>query len=91
VIDVAPAEAPAQRRPPFPPLPRGGGSPRHAARSQRSPRLLAGSLVGAREAGYTSASLGVDTDSPTGANSLYQSLGFAPEKTFVTYRKPMTR
>jgi mycothiol synthase len=52
--------------------------------------LLAGSLVDAREAGYTSASLGVDTDSPTGANSLYESLGFAPEKTYVTYRKPMT-
>ena len=51
--------------------------------------LLAGSLVGARDAGFTSASLGVDTDSPTGATSLYESLGFAPEKTFATYRKPM--
>jgi mycothiol synthase len=51
--------------------------------------LLAGSLVGAREAGFTSASLGVDTDSPTGATSLYESLGFAPEKTFTAYRKPM--
>ena len=51
--------------------------------------LLAGSLVAAREAGYTSASLGVDTDSPTGATALYVSLGFAPEKTFTSYRKPM--
>ena len=51
--------------------------------------LLAGSLVGAREAGFTSASLGVDTDSPTGATALYESLGFAPEKTFTAYRKPM--
>jgi mycothiol synthase len=51
--------------------------------------LLAGSLVAAREAGYTSASLGVDTDSPTGATALYTSLGFAPEKTFTSYRKPM--
>ena len=51
--------------------------------------LLAGSLVAAREAGFTSASLGVDTDSPTGATALYTSLGFAPEKTFTTYRKPL--
>jgi len=51
--------------------------------------LLASSLVGAREAGYTSASLGVDTDSPTGATDLYRSLGFAPERTFTAYRKPL--
>jgi ribosomal protein S18 acetylase RimI-like enzyme len=50
--------------------------------------LLAGSLVAAREAGFTSASLGVDTDSPTGATALYESLGFAPERTFTAYRKP---
>jgi len=51
--------------------------------------LLARSLVAARGAGFTSASLGVDTDSPTGATALYRSLGFAPEKTFTSYRKPM--
>jgi len=51
--------------------------------------LLSSSLVGAREAGFTSASLGVDTDSPTGANTLYESLGFTPEKTFTSYRKPL--
>jgi mycothiol synthase len=51
--------------------------------------LLAGSLVAAREAGFTSASLGVDTDSPTGATDLYRSLGFAPERTFTAWRKPM--
>jgi mycothiol synthase len=51
--------------------------------------LLARSLVAAREAGFTSASLGVDTDSPTGATSLYESLGFAPEKTFTVYRKAL--
>lgn len=49
--------------------------------------LLAGSLVAAREAGFTSASLGVDTDSPTGATALYESLGFIPDKTFTAYRK----
>ncbi len=51
--------------------------------------LLASSLVGAREAGFTSASLGVDTDSPTGATDLYRSLGFEPERTFIAWRKPM--
>jgi mycothiol synthase len=51
--------------------------------------LLAGSIVESREDGFTSASLGVDTDSPTGATALYESLGFAPEKTFTAYRKPM--
>lgn len=51
--------------------------------------LLAGSLVAARQAGFTSATLGVDTDSPTGATSLYRSLGFVPERTFTAYRKPL--
>src|SRR5665811_632688 len=48
--------------------------------------LLARSLVAARDAGFTSASLGVDTDSPTGANTLYQSLGFTPDKSYTSYR-----
>ena len=51
--------------------------------------LLASSLVGARDAGFTSASLGVDTDSPTGATELYRSLGFEPHKTFTAWRKPV--
>ena len=51
--------------------------------------LLARSLVAAREAGFTSANLGVDTDSPTGATALYESLGFVPEKTFTSWRKAM--
>jgi ribosomal protein S18 acetylase RimI-like enzyme len=51
--------------------------------------LLAGSLVAAREEGFTSASLDVDTDSPTGATALYESLGFKPERTSTAYRKPM--
>jgi mycothiol synthase len=51
--------------------------------------LLASSLVGAREAGFTSASLGVDTDSPTGATDLYRSFGFVPERTFTSWRKPL--
>jgi mycothiol synthase len=51
--------------------------------------LLVSSLVGARNEGFTSASLGVDTNSPTGATALYESLGFAPEKSFTAWRKPL--
>ena len=51
--------------------------------------LLASSLAGAREAGFTSAGLGVDTDSPTGATDLYRSLGFQPEQTFIAWRMPL--
>jgi len=51
--------------------------------------LMTSSLVAAREAGFTSANLGVDTDSPTGATTLYESLGFIPDKTFTAYRKPL--
>lgn len=51
--------------------------------------LLARSLIAAREAGFTSASLGVDAASPTGATALYESLGFRPERTFTAWRKPL--
>ncbi len=51
--------------------------------------LLVSSLAAARDAGFTSASLGVDADSPTGATGLYRSLGFEPEKSFIAYRKPL--
>jgi ribosomal protein S18 acetylase RimI-like enzyme len=51
--------------------------------------LLSSSMVAAREAGFTSASLGVDSDSPTGATALYESLGFAPHLTFTAWRKPL--
>ena len=51
--------------------------------------LLASSLTAAREAGYTGAGLGVDSDSPTGATALYRSLGFEPVKTFAAWRKPL--
>lgn len=51
--------------------------------------LLAGSMVAAREAGFTSASLGVDAENPTGALGLYESLGYAAEQTFMAYRKPL--
>lgn len=51
--------------------------------------LLARSLVAAREAGFTSASLGVDVDNPAGALGLYESLRFAPVKRQMAYRKPL--
>lgn len=51
--------------------------------------LIAGSLRAARAAGFTSASLGVDAESPTGALALYESLGFAPNHTFMAYRKAL--
>ena len=51
--------------------------------------LLARSLVAAREAGFTSAGLGVDAENPTGALGLYESLGFAAERTGIAYRKPL--
>ena len=51
--------------------------------------LLASSLVAAREAGHDGATLGVDSDSPTGATGLYRSLGFEPVQTFTAWRKPL--
>jgi ribosomal protein S18 acetylase RimI-like enzyme len=51
--------------------------------------LLARSMVAGREAGFTSAGLGVDTENPTGALGLYESLGFAPARRATAYRKPL--
>ncbi len=41
--------------------------------------------------GMEYACLGVDADSPTGANRLYERLGFVPEKRWIAYRKPLAR
>jgi len=51
--------------------------------------LLLRALTGARAAGFASASLGVDADSPTGALGLYQRAGFTVELTSVTNTKPL--
>ncbi|WP_161606179.1 GNAT family N-acetyltransferase [Microlunatus speluncae] len=53
-------------------------------------RGIASALIGrvgtsATELGYQTMSLGVDAASPTGADALYRSLGFQPERTTVTY------
>jgi len=39
--------------------------------------------------GMEYACLGVDSDSPTGANRLYERLGFIPEKRWMVFRKPL--
>jgi ribosomal protein S18 acetylase RimI-like enzyme len=51
--------------------------------------LLRRALTGARAAGFASASLGVDADSPTGALGLYQRAGFTMMLTSVTNTKPL--
>lgn len=53
-------------------------------------RGVASALIGrvittAAELGYQTASLGVDGASPTGADTLYRSLGFLPQRVSVTY------
>jgi mycothiol synthase len=51
--------------------------------------LVAGSLRGARDAGFTSATLGVDAANPTGALGVYEAVGFAVERRSRAYRRPM--
>jgi mycothiol synthase len=51
--------------------------------------LIARSLVVLRERGMTSAMLGVDAENPSGALSLYESVGFGVVKRFTAWRKPM--
>ena len=50
--------------------------------------LIARSLRVLGERGMEVAALGVDTQSPTGALSLYESFGFRPERTWMFLRKP---
>jgi mycothiol synthase len=46
--------------------------------------LIAASLVAFAEAGLTHAMIGVDSDNPTGASRLYQSLGFETRHVYIT-------
>ena len=50
--------------------------------------LIARSLRVLGERGMETAALGVDSQSPTGALSLYESFGFRPERTWMFLRKP---
>lgn len=49
--------------------------------------LMAQSLRAARDAGFTSAGLGVDTENPSGALRLYEALGFGAARRYTTFRK----
>jgi mycothiol synthase len=51
--------------------------------------LLSRALTEARAAGFTSASLGVDADSLTGALGLYERAGFTVEHTSITQTKEL--
>lgn len=50
--------------------------------------LIARSLAVLKARGMAVASLGVDTESPTGALSLYERFGFKPVRTWAFVRKP---
>jgi mycothiol synthase len=49
--------------------------------------LIVSALSGLRDAGMTDAMLGVDSENPSGALHLYESLGFAAVEHATTYRK----
>jgi ribosomal protein S18 acetylase RimI-like enzyme len=51
--------------------------------------IVARALVRLREAGMTSAGLGVDSDNPSGALALYERAGFEVHRRSAAYRKPM--
>jgi mycothiol synthase len=51
--------------------------------------LLARSLKMHRDLGMQEAALGVDSESPSGANLLYSSMGFQTVRTSTNYQKPM--
>lgn len=52
--------------------------------------LIVRSMHLLHQKGMTEVALGVDTENPNGALQLYESLGYKKEKTWITYRKPMT-
>ena len=49
--------------------------------------LIAMALKGYRDDGMEYACLGVDSENPTGANRIYERLGFVPEKRMMAFRK----
>lgn len=53
--------------------------------------LVAESLRVLRDAGMTSAGLGVDAENPHGALGIYEALGFSVVRTERVYRKPLER
>jgi len=65
------------------------GTRRAARKRGIGSALLVRALAEARAAGFTSASLTVDADSPTGAVGLYERAGFTVDHTSVTQSKPL--
>jgi mycothiol synthase len=51
--------------------------------------LIAHALSALRTKGMREARLGVDAESPTGATSLYDALGFTVTKTITVFRRPV--
>jgi len=51
--------------------------------------LLVRSLARLRDRGMTEVALGVDTENPTGALRLYESVGFRPVQRSAVWRKPL--
>jgi mycothiol synthase len=51
--------------------------------------LLVRAMAKGRTAGYATASLGVDADSPTGAVGVYEHVGFTVHHTSITLTKPL--
>ncbi len=52
--------------------------------------LIAQSIQMFREMGFDDTALGVDTNNPNGALKLYESMGYQTDKTWTSYRKPLT-
>jgi mycothiol synthase len=51
--------------------------------------LVADSLRALRDAGMTSAALGVDAENPTGALSVYEANGFVVHSRGMNFRRPL--
>jgi GNAT superfamily N-acetyltransferase len=65
-----------------------GTTPSHRGRGIAS-ALLTVAMLAFRSDGMGFACLGVDAESPTGANRLYERLGFVPEKRWMAFRKTL--
>jgi ribosomal protein S18 acetylase RimI-like enzyme len=51
--------------------------------------LITMAMLAFRTDGMEYAILGVDSENPTGANRIYERLGFVPERRMVSFRKPV--
>jgi ribosomal protein S18 acetylase RimI-like enzyme len=52
--------------------------------------MVAESLRALRDAGMTSATLGVDAENPTGALGVYEANGFSVRRRGLILRRPLT-